>query len=239
MIVISTFAPRVGDYVLTRGFGLSRIRRVFHSSVGDEMVGFRRDMRLKYVRGIEVSEEAPKKAELLSDIKRTRTEIRRRHTIGEILIGVSGSALALFVGSFTILGGLAILLSVYLLVFPISMFLRSVVVDTLAYSGELVDEDEEEILYLYNWPTATLGFQQGWNRMLLTNEAVIHKIILVSYLKGEFVFGYELGEELIEKVLTGEMELEEAFDELVYDHIGEDAPEAHIFRRVVKRFLGI
>ncbi|WP_157533018.1 hypothetical protein [Haloferax profundi] len=236
-IILSTVAPRIGGYALSRGFGIGRIGYVFDRNIGDEMVRFRRDLRKMYVTNSEVAVASPQKAELLADIKRTHSKIRRRHAIGEILIGVGVGILALLVGSISFLAGVGLLLSLYLLMFPLSMALRRVVVDKLAYPVEMVDVEAEEIRYPPR--IATLGFMQGWNRMLLQNEAVIHKLILVSFIKGEFILGYERGEELIERVLTGDVELEEAFDELVEEELGEDTTESRWFRRFVERFIGI
>jgi hypothetical protein len=237
VIFISTSAPRIGDYILSHEFGFARIQRAFYERIGKDMRGFRRDMRRIYVDEFEVSDETPTKGELLADIKRTRTRIRRKHAVGQIVVGVCGSTLALLVGTISVLAGLAILLSVYLIVFPISMALRSVVVDTLAYSGELVNEDKEEITY--HQRIATLGFKRGWNSMILDNEAIIHKLILVSFVKGELVLGYELGEEFIRKIIAGEMHMEEALDELVYDHLGEDTSEANLYRRALRWLFGV
>jgi hypothetical protein len=237
IIAISTISPRIGQYVLSRGYGIWRIRRAFDSNVGDEMLRFRRDLRRMYVTNTEVTDGPPKKGELLAEIKRTHSRIRRRHAIGEVLVGVGVGIMALLVGRMSFLAGVSLMLSLYLLIFPLSMALRSVVVDTLAYPVEMVDVEDESIQYPPR--TATLGFMQGWNRMLLTNEAIIHKLILVSFVKGEFVLGYERGEELIEEVLTGEIELEEAFDKLVNEELGEETLEARWTRRIIKKLFGV
>lgn len=75
--------------------------------------------------------------------------------------------------------------------------------------------------------------------MLLTNETVIHKLILVSFVKGEFVLGYARGKQIVEEVLTEGMELEEAFDKLVNEELGEETPESRWVRRIIKKFFGV
>jgi hypothetical protein len=190
-----------------------------------------------YVDEATVEDETLNKPELLADIKRIHTQIRRRHTIGELLVGVVGSLAAILISRISLLTGLSLLLSVYLIVLPLSMMLRSIIVDTLAYTGELVDVQHEEI-QRSSRPTSLI-FERSWNRMLLENEPIIHKLILISFVKGEFVLGYELGEDLIKKVLTTEMTLEDAFDQLVYEQLGEETPEANIFRRFIRRIFGI
>lgn len=235
VIAISTISPRIGQYVLSRGFGIWRIRHAFYSNVGDEMLHFRRNLRRMYVTNTKVSDGTPEKGELLADVKRTHSRIRRRHAIGEILVGVGVGLIALLAGRISFLAGVGLMLSLYLLIFPLSMALRSVVVDTLAFPVEMVDVEDESIQYPPR--TATLGFMKGWNKMLLTNETVIHKLILVSFVKGEFVLGYERGEQLIEEVLTSEMELEEAFDKLVNEELGEETLEARWIRWILKKFF--
>ena len=236
-IALSTVAPRVGDYVLSHRIGIWRLKHAFDNNVGEEMIAFRRDLRRMYVMNSEVAEGSPGKGELLADIKRTHSKVRRRHAIGEVFIGVVVGVVALLVGQISFLGGVGLLLTLYLLIFPLSMALRSIVVDTLAYPVAMVDVENESIQRPPR--TATLGFMQGWNRMLLKNEAIIHKLILVSFIKGEFVLGYERGEELIESVLTGELELEEAFDRLVHEELGEETFEGRWVRHLFKRFLGV
>ncbi|WP_256545922.1 hypothetical protein [Halobellus inordinatus] len=236
-IVISTVSPRVGKYILSREYGVWRIRHAFNSNIGEEMVRFRRDLRKMYVTNTEIAEGTLDKGELLADIKRTHSQIQRRHAVGEILVGVGVGIIALLVGQVSFLAGVGLMLSIYMLIFPLSMALRSVVVDTLAFSAEMVDVESESVQYPPQ--PATLGFMQGWNRMLLTNEAVIHKLILLSFTMGEFVLGYERGEQLIEEVLTGELELEEAFDKLVNEELGEETVESRWIRQMIEKFLGV
>lgn len=236
-IAISTVAPRMGKHVLSREVGVWRIRHVFDRRVGDEMLQFRRDLRQMYITNSEMSGRSPGKGSLLADIKRTHSTIQRQHTVGEILIGVLVGIAALIASRISLLAGVGLLLSLYLLIFPVSMALRSIIVDTLAFPVEMVDVEDEAIQYPPR--AATLRFMQGWNRMLLQNEAIIHKLILLSFIKGEFVLGYERGEELIESVLTGELELEEAFDNLVAETLEEETTKARWTRRLVKRFLGV
>jgi hypothetical protein len=237
IIAVSTLAPRAGKYVLARRLGVSRIRESFDAKVGNEMMQFRRDLRRMYVRNAEVKKDSPDKGELLADIKRTQSKIQRRHTIGEVLIGVVVGVLAILVGTVSFLYGVALLLSLYLLIFPLSMLLRDVVVDMLAFSAEMVDVEAEEPLYPQR--TAVLGFMQGWNRMLLRNERIVHKIILVSFARDEFILGYERGQELMEQVIAGEKELDEALDDLVYEELGEETFEGRWVRRVLNRWFGV
>lgn len=237
IIAVSTLAPRAGKYVLARQFGVSRIRESFENKVGKDMMMFRRDLRRMYVKNSEIGDDPPRKGELLADIKRTQSEIQRRHAIGEVLISVVVGILAILVGTVSFLYGVALLLSLYLLIFPVSMMLRSVVVDMLAFSAEMVDAEAEQALYPPR--TAILGFMQGWNRMLLRNERIVHKIILVSFARGEFILGYERGQELMEQVITDEKELDEALDDLVYEEFGEETFEGRWVRRVLNKWFGV
>ncbi|HKL30840.1 MAG TPA: hypothetical protein VJ898_16440, partial [Natrialbaceae archaeon] len=176
VVFVSTLTPRIGSYLQKQDYALSYLKRRFESKVGDPMLEFRRDLRRIYVDEFETPEDPEEKIELLHKIKKIRIHIRRRHSIGEFVIGISGSILAVILGQFSALGGLLFLLSVYLIVFPISTALRSVIVDTLAFSGELVQGDDDRI-----WPPkrrAVFRFQWQWNKMLLENEAIIHKMIL-------------------------------------------------------------
>lgn len=237
MVMISTLAPRIGKWVHSGELGIVRLRRGFDEQVGDDMVKFRRSMRKMYVDNYPGEEDPPKKEYLLEDIRDIQVQIRNKHSTGEVLVGALGGTITLLISNYSILGGIAFLLSFFLIVFPISMFLRSVILDTLSYSGRLLSEDGEAIQR--HQQRATLRFQQGWNRMLYTNEGIIHRIILVSFLKGEFALGYDLAEDLIEKVLTDDMDFGEAFDKLIHEHLGEDEPGVNYFRRLTKRLLGI
>jgi hypothetical protein len=67
----------------------------------------------------------------------------------------------------------------------------------------------------------------------------VHKLIFVSAVKGEFVLGYELGQDLVEKVYVGEMDMEDAFDELVDEQMGEYPGVARRVRWLVKKYVGI
>jgi|GEM_PF-5799480 len=237
VIVLSTVAPKAGDYVLSREFGVSQIGHAFNQSVGNDMIAFRRNLRKIYVMNVDIPEDTPKKGELLAEIKQSHSQIRQRHAIGEILIGVGVGIISIVVGSFSIFFGFGLLLSLYLLIFPLSMALRSVIVDTLAYPVEMVDVEAEEVRRPPR--SATLIFMKGWNQMLLRNEKMVHKLILVSFLRGEFVLGFERGEELIKQVLSGEKELENAFDDLVTEQLGEDTTESRWIRRIIKKFISI
>jgi hypothetical protein len=239
MIFLSTIAPRIGQFIVSHQFRLRQIRCIFNRRVGNEMVEFRQSLRLMFVREIDLEESVPRRAELLSDIKRTRSDIAKRHSIGEILIGVVGSTIALLISLTSVYGGIAVLVSVYVIILPLSMSLRSVVIDTLAFSGELVDAENEEILYKQSWRVETLVFQQGWNRMLRSNEAVIHKIILVSFLRDEFVIGSDIAEDIIEEVIGGEIKPEEALNSTIDDFLGEKSAEASLFRWIFSRFIGL
>jgi hypothetical protein len=116
------------------------------------------------------------------------------------------------------------------------MFLRTVIVDFLSFKGDLFDETETNPVR--HQQPATLRFKWVWNRMLLENESIIHKIVLLSLLKGELPFGYERGKDLIHMVLNSDLEIDEAVDQLVEEQMGS-SKDADLVRRLVRRFIGV
>ncbi len=237
VILLSTLAPRIGEFALSHPLGVDRVQRWFDNDIAEDMTKMRRDLRRMYVENTDVKEDAPTKGELLADIKRTHSDLRRRHAIGEVLIGVGVGLIAIVISTVSVLASIGLLISVYSVVFTLSMLLRGFVVDTLAYSVEWVDEDAEMVRRPPR--LATLGFMRGWNLMLLKNEANIHRLILLSLLRGEFVLGFELGEDLIEDVMKGEKEMDEAMDDLIEQEMGGSSMESRMMRSVIRRFFGV
>ena len=233
---VSTIAPRVGQYVLSRQLGVSRIKEYFDTVVGEEMIQFRRDLRNMSVEKLDPPTDVDP-VKLLAEIKRARSQIRRRHTIGEVLITIVMGIIAIAVSSISLLAGLSLLLSSYLIIFSLSMLLRTAIVDTLSYSVDMVDADAEK--RVYRKEVRVLLFMKAWNQMLVRKERIIHKIILVSFARGEFILGYERGIELMEQVVTGDKDIDEALDELIETELGEETTETKWIRSIIKRWLGV
>lgn len=235
-IALSTAAPRIGKRLLSTKIDTSDLEEALSRDVKANMLDFRFFILRKYAENHELHGRVDK-GDLIVDINKSHSRIRRRHAVGEVVVAVLISSISIVVSMWSIFYGFAVLLSLFAIIFPLSMRLRTLVVDTLAFSGSMLDEDEN----LYHRPprVARLKFMRSWNQMLLRNEGIIHKLIYVSFAKGEFPIGYERGEELIGEVLDGEKELDEALDEMVYEELGEDTVEAHWFRRFLERFLGV
>ncbi|WP_434531163.1 hypothetical protein ACODNH_07020 [Haloarcula sp. NS06] len=111
------------------------------------------------------------------------------------------------------------------------------VVGSLAYSVNMPDADSKP--YPKNPKPSILVFMNHWNRMLLNEEQYIHKMILVSFIRGEFKEGSEMGIEVMNRVVSDELTLEEAYDEMVREELGEDALESRWLRRIMKRYFGM
>lgn len=235
VIYLSTFAPRIGERVLKRDLGVARLREKFGKDVGGEMQDFRRDLRKQFVFNAKL-EELPSSKDLLNDIQQSHARIRRRHAIGEVIIGLLIAAVSIAVSSISIGWGAATLVGLYGLVFPVSMSLRSLVVDTVAYDADSVVMDDK----FPSAPNPTiLMFMKYWNEMLIRNEAIIHKLLFVSFTKGEFPIGYERGEQLMEEVLAGEKEMDEALDDMIQEELGEETTGSRLIRGLIKRYVGI
>jgi hypothetical protein len=170
IIVVSTLAPRTGEYIRTREYHTQRFRERFDDSIGDQMVEFRRDIRLMYVRNSEHDGDIPSKPELVADIKASRREIRRRHDIGELVVAIAIAFLALIVSGVSVLGGVGLLLGFYSLLLPLSMFMRNTVLDTLAYAGEPIGEGYEPVLTRNR---RALIFMRKWNQFLVHREGSV------------------------------------------------------------------
>jgi hypothetical protein len=201
------------------------------------MLEFRRQIRKLTVRQIEPDETTPQKDELLASIRQSRDRIRRRHTIGELIVGVAVGIIALFISVLNVWAGIGFFIGIYSIFLPVSVYMRSMVVDSLAYSVDMPDADSK--LHPRNPRTSILVFMDQWNRMLMNEERYIHKMIVVSFIRGEFKEGTEMGIELLGRVVSGEMMLEEAFDEMVTEELGEDTMESRWIRRVMKQYFGI
>lgn len=235
-IAISTLAPRVGRYIDERNLGFHNIRRWFDQRIGNEMVDYRDNIRQVFCRNRRF-DDIPSSGELLVDIERAQEKIRRRHTYGEIVIGAVGSILAVFIGQFSILARVGIALSVFLFVLPLSMFLRDVVVDTLAYSASMADPENEEISP--RRPARSFLFMREWNELLIREESVIHRFIFVGFLMGEFPSDVDRGIELLETVVAGEMEVDEALENLIEEELGDETWEARKLSSLLRRYFGI
>lgn len=238
VMVVSTAVPRVGEYVLSRESGIGRFRGWFDEAIGSDMVQFRRDMRMMFVRHSSVGEDVREKPELVREIEATREQLRRRHDVGELLVSVVIALIALGVSFVSVPWAIVVFLGLYTLFLPLSVFMRNTVLDTLCYSGvPLEDEDEYESVLVRR--RITLLFMMGWNRMLVRNEAVVHKLVFISAVRGEFVLGYEKGRELIEGVYKEDLTVEEAFDKLVEREMADYPKAAERVRGAVRRFVGV
>ncbi|RXK48032.1 hypothetical protein [Halorientalis pallida] len=236
-IRISFLVPRVGERILSNDLGVERLRRAMRSSFENDMLEFRRKIRRLTVRQIEPDETTPQKEELLASIRQSRDRIRRRHTIGELIVGVSVGIIALFISILNVWAGIGFFIGIYTIFLPVSVYMRSMVVDSLAYSVNMPDADSK--LHPRKPGMSTLVFMDQWNRMLMNEERHIHKMIVVSFIRGEFKEGTEMGIELLGRVVSGEMTLEGAFDEMVTEELGEDTMESRWIRRVMKQYFGI
>jgi hypothetical protein len=236
-IRISFIVPRIGDGILSNNIGIGRLRRAMRSSFENDMLEFRRGIRQVSVSEIEPDETTPEKEELLASIRQSRDKIRRRHTIGELIVGVVIGSFALIIGMFNVWAGLGFFIGIYSLFLPLSVYLRSMVVNSLAYSVTMPDADSK--FHPRNPKTGILVFMDRWNRMLLKEEKHIHKMIIVSFIRGEFKEGSEMGIELMGKVMSGNKTLEGAIDEMVDEELGEDTLESRWTRKVMKRYFGI
>lgn len=236
VILISALAPQTGEYIHAREHNATHLRERFDDAIGYQMLQYRRDIRLMYARNSNLSGDLPEKRELVADIKASRTRIRRRHDLGELVVGVAIALLALLVSVYSVFGAVGVLLGLYSLLLPISMFMRTTVLDTLAYAGEPIEADYKPIRVRNR---RALTFMRAWNEMLVRKEVLVHKLILVSAVKGEFVLGYERGQDLVEKVYTNDMGLEEALDEFVEEQVGEYPQITSRMRWLVKRYVGV
>jgi hypothetical protein len=59
-------------------------------------------------------------------------------------------------------------------------------------------------------------------------------MILMSFVRDDFLPGYERGEELIRNVLQTDMTVEEALDELVHSELGEDTTSGKSVRTALR-----
>lgn len=237
LIRISFLVPRVGEGILSNDIGVERLRQAMRLSFETDMLEFRRQIRKLCVQPIEPDEKTPEKDELYASIRQSRDRIRRRHTIGEFVVGVVVGITALAISTLDIWAGIGFFVSIYSIFLPISMYMRSIVVGSLAYSVSMPDADSKT--HPKNPKTSILVFMNQWNQMLLDEEQYIHKLILVSFIRGEFKEGSEMGVELLEKVVSGEMALEEAFDEMAVEKLGEDTMESRWIRSIMKKYFGI
>jgi hypothetical protein len=207
------------------------------SSFENDMLEFRRQIRKLTVRQVEPDETTPPKDELLASIRQSRDRIRRRHTIGELIVGVAVGIIALLISILNVWVSIGFFISIYSIFLPVSVYMRSIVVGSLAYSVNMPDADSKH--HPKNPKISILIFMDQWNRMLMNEEQYVHKMIVVSFIRGEFKEGTEMGIELLDRVVSSEMTLEEAFDEMVTEELGEDTMESRWIRRVMKQYLGI
>ncbi|WP_367176652.1 hypothetical protein [Haloarcula rubripromontorii] len=236
-IRLSFLVPRVGESILSDDIGVKRLQQAMRSSFENDMLEFRRKIRELTVRQIEPDETTPQKDELLASIRQSRDRIRRRHTIGELIVGVAVGIIALSISALNVWAGIAIFIGIYSIFLPVSVYMRSMVVDSLAYSVNIPDADSK--LHPRNPKTSILVFMDQWNQMLMNEEPYVHKMIVVSFIRGEFKEGTEMGIELLGRVVSSEMTLDEAFEEMVTEELGEDTMESRWIRRVMKRYFGI
>lgn len=234
-IIISTTAPRIGRYIQDHDVILWRLRSWYDDRIGDEMVEVRDDISYVFSRNRHFN-DPPTRGELLADIGRTKRKIRRRHSYGEMTIAAIGGGLTLIISQIHWLWGVGIAITVYLILMPISLFARDVVVDTLAYSEEMVDPEREEVRRI---PVNRLMFHKGWNEILLRKESSIHRFIFVGIIRGKFVEDYEKGIELMESVVAGETELEDALDNLIEEEFGNETWEERTLSKFTRWFYGI
>ena len=227
----------MGEGILANDIGVERLRRPMRSSFANDMQEFLRQIRNLHVQQINPDETTPKKDQLLTSIRQSRDRIQRRHTIGELIVGVVVGMIALVISNLNFWAGIGFFIGIYSILLSISVYMRSMVVDSLAYSVNMPDADSKP--YPKNPKLSILVFMNQWNRMLLNEEQYIHKMILVSFIRGEFKQGTEMGIELMDKVLSDELTFEEAYDELVEKELGEDTLESRWIRRVMKQYFGL
>lgn len=237
LIQISFLVPWMGEGILSNDIGFKRLRRAMRSSFENDMLDFRREIRRLSVPQIKPDGPSADKEKLLASIRQSRDRIRRRHTIGELVVGVMVGIVALAISTFHVWAGVGFFIGIYSIFLPISVYMRSMVVNSLAYSVDMPDAKSK--YYPKNPQTSILVFMDNWNRMLVEEEQNIHKMILASFLRGEFKEGSEMGIELLGRVISGEKTLEEAFDEMVEEELGEDTMESRWIRRVMKQYFGI
>lgn len=235
-IALSTAAPRIGKKILSTNIDTSDLKEALSRDVKENMLDFRFFVLQQFADKYELEEKVDKE-DLVVAINKSHSRIRRRHAVGEVIVAVIISGISIVVSLKSVYYGFAVLLTLFSIMFPLSMRLRTLVVDTLAFSASMIDDEEN----LYDRPPRVpkLQFMESWNQMLLRNEAIIHKLIYVSFAKGEFPIGYERGAELMEEVLNGEKDLDKALDDMVNEEFGEDTTESRWFRRFLKRFLGV
>ncbi|TKX64320.1 hypothetical protein [Halorubrum sp. GN12_10-3_MGM] len=235
-VYISTIAPRIGAYILEKGNLVSYVQARFDSTYREEMLTQRLEYRKMFVRHGELADDLPDYAEIIKDAVEARKTVERRYSIGEVVIGVGGGVIALVVGFVSPLAGVALLITMYMTLFPISMLLRSIIVDTLCFSGNPYDiENEERGDYRYK----TVVFMKGWNEMFVNRPSVMHKLILVSVVRGEFTEGHQLGQQLVEQAYAEDITVSEGLDEVVEEEFGEDTVESRWTRKLIERFIGV
>lgn len=237
LIRISFLVPRVGEGILANDIGVERLRRAMRSSFENDMMEFRRQIRKLHVRQINPDETTPEKDQLRASIRRSREKIQRRHTIGELIVSVVVGIIALVISNVNLWAGIGLFIAFYAILLPISVYMRSIVVDSLAFSLTMPDANSKH--YPENPRQSILVFMDQWNQMLLNEEQNIHKIILVSFIRGEFKEGSEMGIELMERVISGELTLEESYNEMVKEKFGEDTMESRWIRRIMKQYFRI
>lgn len=235
-VYISTIGPRTGTYILERDDLVADVQGSFNALYRDEMLEHRIEYRRMFVDHADLIGELPSHGEVVSDIVDARQTLERRYELGEVAIGIGGGILALLAGLYSPLTGFGVLISVYLVLFPISMLLRSAVVDALSFSGNPYDLEQEE---RRDYRVKILLFMKGWNEMLVRKQSVIHKLILASAVRGEFPEGYDLGQDIIDQAYAGEITVSEGIDDVVEKELGEETVESRWTRRLIKRFLGV
>jgi hypothetical protein len=235
-VFISTIAPRVGEYILSKEVFVSRARERFNATYREEMLEQRLEFRKMFVEHAELVENTPKHVELVNDIIYARKRMERRYTLGEVAIGVGGGIVALVAGVVSPLAGFGLLVSIYLVLFPVSMLLRGTVIETLSFSGNPYDVENDE---KHRYRLKTLAFMKGWNEMLLRNQSIMHKLILASAVRGEFTEGYEMGQRLVERAYAGEITVADGLDEAVEGELGDGTKEARLVRGYIKQVVDV
>ena len=174
-------------------------------SITDRVESFRSDM-MEIMATKHSASSGRTRKDLRAEIEFTYLKANKKHEIGELLVSFWGGVVAVLIGLFNLWSSFSQVLSLYVLVITVSILVRIVILDLLAFDrGDAKDELRKDNLEL----------MLGWNRAILNSIQSQLAILFLGLLGWVHGPSYEVARKALEKYLVRDLNKKELIDEIV------------------------
>lgn len=174
-------------------------------NIRNRVESFRGDMMEIMARKYSANSGRTRK-ELRTEIEFLYLKAKKKHEIGELAVSFWGGVAAVLIGLFNLWPAFSQVISVYVLVILVSILVRIVVLDLLAFdradAKSKMRKDELELML-------------GWNRAILNNIQSQLAILFLGLLGWVHGPSYEVARSALEKHLMRDLNKKELMGEIV------------------------